>query len=331
MSLHEEPSVEQEITVKPARFRFDQPDDVVDTAGKIWMIPNQENQKRREAAAQKDAQEMIEARIKTGADMDEYKQLILDQLKETIQLSHGLVEEKQGTLVKENRLQTKQLEDQLKVMATFDAREKVLAHLASGNTVASLLKHGEELKTLLENNMEEMRDEDVEIFSARKVLPHLAYMRVLREIEKNPDAVGTIREQQRSLLDARLKSTGGIGGSQEVLMSGDALLKRTGAIGGSHEVITKIGEPTKESVEEKSQMLLEKKWAILAQELTDTKKELASLGFLQRLFGEKGKFLKTRLTRINTDQQRVYKQILPARQKKLGTEFEAMARAMRKE
>ena len=152
MSLHEEPSVEQEITVKPARFRFDQPDDVVDTAGKIWMIPNQENQKRREAAAQKDAQEMIEARIKTGADMDEYKQLILDQLKETIQLSHGLVEEKQGTLVKENRLQTKQLEDQLKVMATFDAREKVLAHLASGNTVASLLKHGEELKTLLENN-----------------------------------------------------------------------------------------------------------------------------------------------------------------------------------
>jgi hypothetical protein len=70
---------------------------------------------------------------------------------------------------------------------------------------------------------------------------------------------------------------------------------------------------------------LEKKWAILIQEPKDTEKELASLGFLQRLFGEKGRFLKTRLARIKTDQERVRGKIMPQRLRGVFDEIKKQA------
>ena len=318
MSPHGEQQVEQEQLTKPVKFQMETPDDVVDTAGKIWMIPNQENQRRRMERQQGNAKELIETRIKMGADMDEYRSHLLGQMGELLELREDLDAEKQVTLKRENIMQTRDLENQLKAMATFDAREKILAQLASGANVSYLLKRGKEIQSDLETKMEEVDDKDVELFAAKEVLPHQMYMHALKELEQKPDSLSEMREAQRALLDARLKITGGIGGTHETEFTQKKPTQST-------------QEKPKENPEERAQMLLEKKWTVLAQELKDTEKELASLGFLQRLFGEKGKFFKMRLARIKADQERVYRQILPARQIKLGEEFEQMARAMRKE
>lgn len=311
MSPHGELRVNEEEITKPIRLQTERPDDVVDTSGKIWTVPGQDGQQRRREQQQGNAKALIEARIKTGADMDEYRSHLFGQMGELLELRHELHAQNQQTLKRENILKTNYLEDQLKAMATFDAREKILAQMASGADVSSLFKRGKEIQSDLETNMEEVDDKDVELYAAKEVLPHQMYMQVIREIEKNPEVLSEMRETQRALLDARLTATGGSGGT--------------------HEVITTMGEPTKERVEERAQMLLEKKWTILKQELEQTQKEYAQLGYLQKWFGEKGRMLKAKLARIKADQERVYKQILPARQNKLGTEFEAMARAMRKE
>ncbi len=332
MSPHGEQHVDQDLITRPARVPLDRPDDVVDTKGVIWTVPKREHVIRREQNARQQAIELVEARIKTGADMDEYKRHLLMELEELAQQRRGLVEDKQATLANETRFHAKQVEEQLKAVALFEAREKVLAQLASGADVAYLLTRGEEISQELENKLEEVNDQDADRISATEFIPHQAYMQVLKDLEKNPGSRKTLRESQRTLLDARLKATGGLGGSHDnVLGPSDIALKKTGAVGGSHEVITKMGEPSQESVEARQQMLLEKKWMILRQEQQDADAEYAQLGFVQKWFGEKGKMLKTKLARIKADQERVYKQILPARQKKLGTEFEQMARAMRKE
>ncbi|MBI5794263.1 hypothetical protein HZA87_04250 [Candidatus Uhrbacteria bacterium] len=331
MSPHGEHPLEQRQVTKPAKTILGRPDDVVDTKGVIWTLPKKESVTRREQAVSQHVQDVVEARIKTGADMDEYKKHLIMELEELSQWRHELVGNKQGTSANENRLNAKNVEEQLKVIALFDAREKVSAQLGSGADIPYLLARGKQISQELENKLEEADDRQAEAISAKELIPHQAYMQVLKDLQKNPESLSGLRESQRALLDARLKATGGLGGSHEVLAPKEILLKKSGAIGGSHEIITKMGEPTEESLEARRQRLLEKKWMILRQELQDTEKELAGLGFLQRMFGEKGRMLKTRLARVRADQERVYKQILPARQKKLGTEFEAMARATRKE
>lgn len=312
---HGEHRADVEQIVTPLKIRTDRPDDVVDTARKIWTIPSQENQKRRREQQQNNAKELIEARIKTGADMNEYRSLLLDQMGELLELRDELNAQDQQTLKRENILQTKNLEDQLKAMMTFDAREKILDQIASGADVTSLLKRGKEIQSDLETKMEEVDDKEIELFAAKKFLPHQMYMQVLRELEQKPDSLNEMRESQRAILDARLKATGGIGGTHETEM----ILKQPTV------------ETKKETPEERAQMLLEKKWGILREEFDHTQKEYAQLGYLQKWFGEKGRMLKAKLARIKADQTRVYKQILPARQKKLGEEFEQMARAIRKE
>lgn len=332
MSPHGEQTGAQESTPHlPPSVTLDRPHDVVDLRGIQWKPPSPETLKRRDEDLVKEAKDLVEARIKTGSDMLEFKNQILEQLHELIQTGYGLFEHRQATLLKENTQKRNALEEQLRSLALFDARQQALAELVSGHDVKHLIQKANERQEELQDQMAEMDDADAEVFDARELKPHNIYLDILLQIEKNPGSVDGMRDEQQHLLETRLKYTGSVGGSHDLDVPMDVLLKKTGGVGGSHEVITKMGDPTQESIEARQQMLLEKKWMILRQELQDAEADYAKLGFLQKWFGEKGKMLKMKLARIKADQERVYKQILPARQKKLGTEFEAMTRAMRKE
>lgn len=299
-----------------ARVRLDapqtKPEDAMDPSGIIWTMPTQRGRERREAEIAKAAKGIVEAHIKTGADLDQYQARLLDELQEQIELRHSLVADKQDALVKESRLQTKQLEEQLKALSGFNAREEALARLARGGTLGALIGASRATLEKLTTQMEEMDDLPAELFHAREILPEQALLDVLLKMEQDPMAKDRFREEQQSLLGARLKTTGGLGGTHEVERR-------------------RRPEPVeiKMSAEEKKRTFLQKKFATLGEELQQTQTELASLGFLQRMFGEQGRFLKMRLSRIKTDQERVREELATIQIRGALDDVKLLARQLR--